>query len=42
MLPNTYDNDPIVQVSKKSSDSLDIAFQDVEDKALSSEISFNS
>ena len=42
MLPNTYDNDPIVQVSKKSSDSLDIVFQDVEDKALSSEISFNS
>ena len=42
MLPNTYDNDPIVQVSKKSSDSLDIAFQDVEDKAISSEISFNS
>ncbi len=42
MLPNTYDNDPIVQVSKKSSDSLDIAFQDVEDKASSSEISFNS
>ena len=42
MLPNTYDNDPIVQVSKKSSDSLDIAFQEVEDKALSSEISFNS
>ena len=42
MLPNTYDNDPIVQVSKKSSDSLDIVFQDVEDKASSSEISFNS
>ena len=42
MLPNTYDNDPIVQVSKKSSDSLDIVFQDVEDKALSSEIFFNS
>ena len=42
MLPNTYDNDPIVQVSKKSSDSLDIAFQDVEDKALSSKYLFNS
>jgi len=42
MLPNTYDNDPIVQVSKKSSDSLEIAFQDVENTALSSKIQFNS
>ena len=39
MLPNTYDNDPIIQVSKKSSD---ITLQDVEDAALSSQIFFQT